>query len=267
MFATDFIFNGQRASDFDLVICSFDGEYTTATGGDAEFNVVKSPDSDKFNFYGAQYNTPLEWTFSIIKNPCILKNDSKTDDFSNEEERIINKWLARRDGYHWLNFCQDENEDDILYKVQIKVRPRQVAGKTIGFDLTVTADSAFGYTPLQKKKATINKTKPLVLHIDNDTDNYILPKVTIQGQGNFYIANNNDVEMSASKNKAPKFTDILSSDKILMDSENKFLNGISFDKFNCRFLRLVDGKNVITTDSESDINLEIYYREVRRVIV
>lgn len=267
MFATDFIFNAQRASDYDLVICSFDGEYQTATGGEVEFEVVKSPDSDKFNFYGAQYNTPLEWNFSIIKNPCFYKNDSDTEIISREEERAIYKWLARRDGYHWFSFCQDENEDDILYNVQIKVSPHQVNGKTIGFDLIVTSDSAFGYTPLQRKKAVINNEKPLILYIDNDSSNYILPEVKITGSGDFYIANSSDIEMKASDNKAPKFTGVLSTDKIFMDSENKFLNGISFDKFNCRFLRLVDGKNIITTNSTSDVNIEIYYRETRRVIV
>lgn len=264
MFATDFIFDGQRASDYDLVICSFDGEYQTATGGEAEFEVVKPPDSDKYTFYGAQYNTPLEWIFSIMKNPCVHKNDSGTHIFSKEEERMICKWLEKRDGYHWFNFCQDENEDDVLYNVQIKATPHQINGKTVGFDLTVISNSAFGYTRIQKKKATINKEKPLILYIDNDTSDYILPEVKITGSGDFYISNDSDLSKNITLGKAPEFINV--KNNVYMDSENGIMEGVNPNEFNWHFLRLVDGKNSISTNSITDLIIEILYREVRRVI-
>lgn len=258
---SDFVFDGQRASDYGLIFCLFDTEYQPATGGEAEFETVKPPNSDDFVFYGSQYNTPLEWTFSVMKNNC----SGRADSFSTQEERLIRKWLERRDGYYWFHFCKDDDdEDNILYKVQIKVASHIIGGKTVGFDLAVTSNSAFGYTELQKRNATISSSNPLTLYIDTDTNAYILPYITIAGSGNFYISNDNDPVRNYSSGKAASFTG--ASGTITMDSENLILDGLSLDKFNGYFLRLVDGENVIRTNSYYDISLEIYYREVRRAI-
>ena len=70
MFAADFQFDNNLASDFDLIIGAFDDDVETATGGEIEFNVVKTPNSNRYDFYGAQFNTVLTWNFSVIKNPC-----------------------------------------------------------------------------------------------------------------------------------------------------------------------------------------------------
>lgn len=265
MIATDFEFNNQKASDYDLIICSFDGEIQTATGGEIEFNTVKAPDSDKFTFYGAQYSSVLEWRFSIIKKPCVYSNDPY---FSTFEERQIFKWLGKRDGYHYLRFLQDDVEEDIYYNVKISVSPHQIYGKTVGYDLVVTSDSTFGYSSLIIKRATINKEKPLNLYIDNDTNNYLLPEIYITGLGDFYISNENDPERNITKGKMTKFVDIKSTDKIYMNSEHGIVLGILTEKFvSWNFLRLLDGKNIIVTDSENNITLEFRYREVRRVVI
>ena len=70
MFATDCLFDKNRASDFGLMIGTFDNDSQTATGGNIEFNVVKTPNRDTFDFYGSQFNEVLTWNFSLIKNPC-----------------------------------------------------------------------------------------------------------------------------------------------------------------------------------------------------
>lgn len=43
MFATDFLFNNLRASDLGLMICSFDSSPNPASGGEIEYNAVKTP--------------------------------------------------------------------------------------------------------------------------------------------------------------------------------------------------------------------------------
>lgn len=264
MFTTDFIFDGQKASDHGVVICSFDGEYQPVTGGEVEFEVVKPPDNDKFEFYGAQYTTPLEWNISIMKNPC-NKTDDKDFCFSNDEERMIYKWLQRRDGYHWFSFCNQYEDGEVYFNVKINVVPHYISGRTMGFDLTITADSAFGYSPLKKKVGTLSKSSPFILYVDTDTKGYILPEFNITGSGNFYISNDSDPVRNKANKKEAKFTG--ASGTMYMNSEYGILDGIDLSNFSCRFLRLVDGKNVFTTDSTNAIKLEIFYREVRRVVV
>lgn len=265
MFAKDFVFNGQKASDYDLVICSFNGDMDTASGGEMEYNVVKPPDSDIYEFYGGQYNTVLEWTFSIMKNPCKYENDDEMF-FSKYEERQLFKWLQKKDDYHWFAFLEEENEEDILYKVTINMAPHQIGGKTIGYDLTVTANSAFGFSPLIVKKAVINNQSSLLLYVDTDSQNYILPVINISGKGEISIKNESD---PGRKSQPAKFNlDKNIETEIQMNSEFGIITGISSsEKFNWNFLRLVDGKNVITTTSTDDVTIEFKYREIRRAIV
>lgn len=257
MFATDFLFDNNRASDFGLIIGSFDGEFETATGGDIEYNVVKAPNNDRFDFYGAQLNTVITWNFSIVKNPCLYNGDEYY--FSQYEESQIAKWLLKQDGYKWFQFDQ-EGYEDVYYQVQINMLPHQVSGKTVGFDLTVTSNCGYGYSEQILKEFILNSKKPILLNIYSDTNSYILPNISLTGTGNFYIRNINDT----SQNK----TELCNvHNEIIMDSQNDIIKGISPNDFNWIFLRLVNGTNEIVTNSVNDIKVKILYREPRKVIV
>ena len=261
MFATDFLFDGQRASDFGLIICSLDGGVETASGGEIEFNVVKTPNRDRFTFYDSQFNTVLEWNFTIMKNYCYDSNYY----FNQYEESRIAKWLIKTDGYRQFQFDQ-EGYEDIIYNVYINVSPHQIGGKTIGFDLTVTSDCAYGFTNLITQKATINSSTFYKFMINSDINTYIMPIIKINGNGNFYISNDRDLSQNIDNEGESRFENI--ENEIIMDSDNDIISGLnSPNDFNWYFLRLVDGENIISTDSESDISLEIQYREPRRVIV
>lgn len=260
MFATDFLFDGQRASDFGLMICSFNGEFETVSGGDIEYNVIKTPNRDKFTFYGAQLNSAIMWNFSICKNPC--KNDDLY--FDQYEESMIAKWLVKTDGFKWFQFDQEEYED-IFYNVYINMAPQQVNGRTVGFNLSVTSDCAYGFTDIIIKRFTINSSTPFKLNIHSDINTYILPYVKIiNGKGNFYISNDSDILQNNTVGKAMEFKNV--SKEIVIDSDTDIILGLSnSNNFNWYFLRLVDGINIITTNSNTDIKIEIQYREPRFV--
>lgn len=263
MFATDFLFDNQRASDLGLMICSFNGDFETASGGEIEFNVVKTPNQDKFTFYGAQFNSPIEWNFSICKNPCL----NKSFYFNQYEESMVCKWLLRTDGYKLFQFDQPGYED-IFYNVYINLIPHQESGRTVGFDLTVTSDCAYGFTDIIKKEAFINKSTPLRLNIHSDINTHILPKVRINGRGNFTINNYRNYNNGSYKNqildKIIEFKNI--STEIILDSDTDIVTGLSNPSdFNWHFLYLIDGTNFITTNSSSNIKIELEYREPRYV--
>jgi hypothetical protein len=264
MFATDFIFDENRLSDFDCIIGSFNGSDSTATGGEIEFTVVKAPSNDKFDFYGSQFNTVLEWEFSIIKNPC--RNSHEEMYFNQYEESELSRWLLRQDGYKYIHFIQDGFED-VYYKVQINMTPHQISGHTIGYDLTVTSDCGYGYSEEIVKESSIKKDTSYEFDVYGDVSSYILPTITISnGSGSFYLSNANDTLQNYSNGKQTSFDNVIK--EITMDSENDIISGIvSPDDFSWYFLRLLVGTNTISTDSENEINLKITYREPRRVIV
>lgn len=259
MFAMDFLFDGQRASDFNLMICSFNGESETVSGGEVEYNVVKTPGRDRFTFYGSQLNSVLQWNFSICKNPCRNTNQS-SQYFDQYEESMVSKWLIKTDGYRYFQFDQPGYED-IFYNVCFNITPHQINGHTVGFDLTATSDCGYGFTDIIKRKAIIKYGVDFKLNVHSDINTYILPLVKIKGVGNFYIKNNSDIMQ-----KESDFENVSSTKQIIMDSDCDSIYGIDNpNDFNWYFLRLVDGINNITTNSITDIEIEIQYREPRYI--
>lgn len=261
MFASDFLFDNQRASDLGLIICSFNGEFETASGGEIEVNAIHTPGNDKFTFYGSQFNSVITWNFSICKNPCLNENIF----FCQHEESLIAKWLLHTNGYKTLQFDQ-EGYADITYFVYFNMVPHQIDGKTVGFDLTATSNCGYGYTNILKRKAFINSSSHLKINIHSDINTYILPIVRVRGQGFFTINNYKDIEL-----KHPildKEIELNISQEVTMDSETDIISGIqSPSDFNYQFLHLIDGVNIITTNSISDIEIDIQYREPRRIIL
>lgn len=262
MFATDFLFDGQRASDFGCMICSFDGNTETASCGEIEYNVVKAPDNDIFTFYGSQFNSTIVWNFSICKNPCV---NSKFY-FNQYEESMIAKWLIKTDGYRWLQFEQDGYED-IFYKVYVNMLPHQTNGRTVGFDLTVTSNCAYGFSNIIKQYRRIDSDTKIKFNVYSDINTYILPTIKIiRGSsmiGDFSINNFSDDLLEKSVlNKPIIFKNIQGN--LTVNSDTETIDGLSTpDDFNWSFLRLVDGVNIITTDSEIGFGIEIQYREPR----
>lgn len=291
MFATDFLFDGQYAGDFGLMICSFNGSPETASGGEIEYNTVKTPGRDRFSFYGAQCNSAIEWHFSICKDPDKDQNPY----FTQYEESRTAKWLLQTDNNKLFCFCQ-EGYEDIFYYAHVNMTPHQILGQTVGFDLTVTSDCAYGFTGIIKQKATLNENSPtLEFRIQSDVNTCILPLIRIKTTGNFQISNTSDtghpatIMQNLSAGKSMEFIMDSDTDTIFIQNDGAAAPLPDPDMFNWHFLRLVDGKNRIVfheaqkthgaaarpADAETksvstdptEIEIEIQYREPRRIIV
>ena len=252
MYASNFIFDGKMASDFGLVICSFDDNMEPVTGGEIELIVKQPVGVNTFSSFGYQIPTALQWNFSIIKNPCGLDEEDKY--FAAYEESEIAKWLLNVKGYRWIQFLSDDEYDTIYYKAYINMSPVQPSGRTIGYNISVISNCGYGFSCEKHKTSIINSQTPMKIYLNNDIDDYVLPFMKISGNGNFF---------TYSKTKTAKNI----SKEITIDSENEIISGINFpDDFSWYFPRLVAGKNVIETDSQQDIKISISYREIKRVI-
>ncbi len=271
MFATDFLFDRQYASDFGLMVCSFEGSPETASGGDAEYNVIKTPGRDRFAFYGAQAASAIEWHFSICKDP------EKHGDpyFTQYEESRIAKWLLRTDGYHLFRFCQ-EGCEDIFYHAYVTMHPHQILGQTAGFDLTVTSDCAYGFTGVITQKAVLSaSSSPLTFRVQSDVDTWILPRVTLKCSGDFQIYNENDPDSQKTEfvnlpsGRTWEFILDADADTVFLKEGGKHIPLPDAGMFNWRFFRLADGINRILLNAAPGAAVEttIQYREPRRVMI
>ena len=265
MNATDMWFDGYFASDFGLMLGSIDGNNEVASGGDLEYSVAKVPNDDKYRYYTGQFTEVLVWNVTLIKDTC--SNDNIT--FSYEEERRISKWLVSKGGYKWLQFIQ-EGYEDLFYCVKINVKPNQLDGNTVGFDLTITSNCGYGFSSIITQEIQISSGlgNSKSIYVDNDiSDSYVKPKVTITGgSGDFYIFNNNDLEQRLPPSISD-FKNITSGTTVIMDSDNEIITGVASDNFSYYFIRLLDGENMIITNSTNTLTLKFEYREARKVIV
>lgn len=255
MVAMNFIFNGVSSESYKVIICTFDNSSgnTLASGGEVEFVTSKAPRGDKFNYHGCKYDIPLKWNFAIAKNP----ETSDSQYFTYDEEREVASWLMADDGYHWLQFEVDYN---IFYKVYFNITPYQIGGQTAGFEVEVISNCAYGFSEEQTRKFTLNSATPYEFNLQHDRRSYIYPYIEIVGKGNeINIKNESDLQQVA--------TTIKKLSSVTFDGENKIVTGVIPDDFNWRFLRLKDGKNIITTNSANDLEIVLKFRTARRVVI
>lgn len=155
MYATDFQFDGELASSYGLMICSFDnsnGIETIRNGADISLTTTRSPGSNVWNHVYGKYDEVLTTTFQIIKNTC--DNDSNRY-FDTIEQRAINRWLNRLDKFYPFQIVQDGFED-IYFNAQINVNKIEICGNVVGFELTVTTDKPYGYFKEQELNFSVS---------------------------------------------------------------------------------------------------------------
>ena len=159
MFADDFLFNNQKASDFGLIISSDTSGEAIVSGGEIDISSVRPPDRDSFDYYVGKLDSPVQFTFSVLKYSCDNPNDVYV---TPEEESRIARWLIRKaktEGYGWLQFDQEYYRDICYHVCFTDMKPIQVVGRTVGFELTCISDCGYGFTNEKKHKIRRNKKK------------------------------------------------------------------------------------------------------------
>ena len=260
MYASKFTYNGHSSEEFGIIIGSIDNN-DSFSGGEVEVKNVQSPGKDEFDYFTETFPNVLVWNFTVIKYNCDNINDRY---LTVDEERHIIKWLMGNEGYHDLVFNDGEHED-IHYMVYFNATPCQIAGRTVGYNLTATSNCGYGFTKEYVLTDILNSSHPIQIQINNDLKRKVMPYIIINSNGStkFTISNNNQTNIPLTITS--KFSD--ASGEIVMDSKNDIITNIPPSGFNYEFLYFIDGMNTISTDSDNDINVTIKYRENRRVIV
>ena len=268
MFADDFLFNGQKASDYGMMIASDSGGEAVVSGGEVEITSVRPPDKDIFDFYTGRFESPIQFTFSILKFSC----DNPDDVYlTQEEESRIAKWLigqSKTKGYGWLQFDQDGYRD-VCYKVAFtSMQPIQVIGRTVGFELTAVSNCGYGFSNEMNVIFQLDSSHPKELHVHSDINTYIYPHVTFTNLPVLtnvkFHSNTEGVDI----NRTEFNTTAIQGTPVVMDCENDIIDGIQTpNDFNWYFPRIADGLNTFTTDNTTPFTVELKYREPRRILI
>lgn len=153
---TDFIFDGQRLSDFGYIICDFNSStgIETFTVSGISFTDIKSPLSNISHNVATSYDENLSRTIQIMKSPC----DNENIDITNDDISEMTRWLCRKE-YKMFKWIDNKDDDEIFYEAQIKLQKVTLAGGNVGFELNITSNRPYGFT----KDIKINYSKPFPL--------------------------------------------------------------------------------------------------------
>ena len=258
----DFVFDGESLSEHGFIIGFFDSEMNWS-GGSVNFNVSKTPGSDKQHYYSSSFEEPLVATISICKNPCHDRNGLV---ITQEEQANIMRWLVRTDGYHWLQFNTEEYED-VWYNCYINATPHIIKGDLVGFDLTITTDSPYGYSKLFKKQWDTSEPEFSFKNYSNKPG-IIYPRCTITPSsiGKISFSSGNDDSMVHTVLNNTK-----GLDKIILDGDIDEFTNISPNDFNFVFpvIRNTYYDNVtkfIKNSDSVDFTMDLEWRYIKWVV-
>lgn len=145
----DFIFDGQALSDFGYVLIREDEEEIVVSN--MTFETIKGARTDASQQIGYSYGEPYSTTFTIMKNFCEYEGDEQFMTRDDISEMV--RWLCKKQ-YKWFRFIDDEDNDEIWYKVQVQVNKATAGDWCYGLQLIVTANAPFGYTKEIERKIT-----------------------------------------------------------------------------------------------------------------
>lgn len=193
MYATDFEFNGIKASEVGLVIGSWDGESTQDIGCNITYNTSKPINSNRWNIHGSHYEEPLSIPISCIKNPCVATQDDLV--FTPTFQAFLYRWLVLPNQYAYLRFMQDGYED-IYYYCTMSIQWKTFGGRIIGLSLTATCDSPHGYSkPQFFSKENWQKNETFTLYSDSDEVGAIVfDQIELYAKDNGQICIRNDLD-------------------------------------------------------------------------
>lgn len=257
---SNFIANNISSDSYGIMCVQFgssSGSETVSAGGETELITEKTPRSNKFHIISQEYSKPQSFTFQVVNT------DGSNIDAA--KERSLKKWLCKR-GVYFPFQIDDDRFNNIILEVNIS-NPQliKVVG-VVGMEFTVTCKSSFGHSPIIKKKYNIaTNGQQIKLYIVNDDDDYIYPDVTIKVDEdcNLTITNSSELkhrEFVINNLKADEEITILGS---LPDIATSRINHAVWSDFNKRWLRFIDGTNILTVSNKCTIALS--YSEPRKV--
>lgn len=193
MYAVNFEFDGRLLSDYNCMICSFDdisGVNTVSAGSVITFNKASRNFGKIYSLTGVQYDSCIEATFDICKDPDL----DNTKYFTNDEYRDLIRWLNRTDGYHRFRLLGEPDEDVCYYNASFNAEKIIIMDRVCGIRLTMDTDMPYGYGMERIYKFSIDSsTVGSELFIRNLSDDVgdIIPswKMTCSENGDFEMKN------------------------------------------------------------------------------
>lgn len=168
-----FEFDGVNSSVYALYLANFGGpgDGTKTTGDAMEVKTVKSPKESRWLQTAGSYDTPLTFTFQVVKYTC---SDGAAVIEPREFARIL-RWLVRKE-YHYLRF-EKSGWDNVFYNCTLKVQKYEIGGVLYGLEIEATCDAPWGYSEPKENRFHLDEKSHYDLYNYSDEDGGIFPEL------------------------------------------------------------------------------------------
>lgn len=263
--AGDFMYAGERLSDYQMLLCRFgssSGE-TVSAGSNMNFNMVRPAGSDRFFLTGTTYEDTLTATFQICKNPCTASDSI----LKPEELSRLLRWLGRKDGYHKLKLYQKDYEDICFYGSFHDIREIKAGGSVYGLELTFLSDSPYGYLDtITLDFSTTDSSGYDIINFSHETG-HLYPSVftcKCLADGDLQITN-------SIENRITEIKNCIKDEIITLDGTHKVIDSSVkthrlYNDFNYNYFRLGNTyhKNINTITTSVPCEIHIEYNPIRK---
>lgn len=262
MFSEDFYYDGQCLSDYNCIICNFEastGSQIVSAGSHITFNKVALNNGKNYALVGHQYDTCIETSFYICKNPEIFSVDDRT--ITSEELRDLMRWLNRGQ-FCKFNFFYNDGSEVVYYNASFNVEKVKVNEQLVGLKLNMYTDKPFGYGAVQEYKFDVKRThlnKEYSVSIFSDELGDLIPdlKITCSAAGDLELKN-------ITNGSRLKIENCTMGEIITFDSQTLCFTSSTgrniLDSFNYEFLKLTNTMaartNRITVSLPSVLNIK-----------
>lgn len=262
LYIKDFIFDGKSASNYELVICSFDSaDGKISLGVDVSLNTSKIIGTHVTHFHSGTYDENISFPLQLCRIDALSGLPKEIDDYF--LSRVM-RWLYKDNRFCDLVLINDSGRT-YYTKAQINVNRIEIGGITRGFDITVNTNSPF----LKLKELEIHQNiaeNNTYFNIKDasDKEGYQVLDVVIQceADGNFELTNLFDGKKTVINNcKKDEFINIDGVNQILITSleDHKI-----YDDFNFVFPKIYNTKydNLNTFIVNLPCNITIKYSPI-----
>lgn len=249
-YASAFKYDGVSSDVHGISMCYIDNSnINTQVNETHTIRILNTIRAKENIFLGYEALEPLTFEITVFSESGLTVT----------QRRLINKWLVGRNGYKKLEIQQD-NLATIYYQCIFNEQSTLYVGEIcMGLTLRATCDSPYQHMlPVIATKAAL--AEPDSITIDNTSDiyDYVYPKLTFTTkpdglQPHVSIINTSD------NNREFKITDPSTNNVFTIDNQNKLMvsnnPNFNFNTFNLKWLRLINGVNVLTLSGLSEISI------------
>lgn len=197
-YMVDFSYHEEKLSDYGCIVAGINTGFQDSVqiGASIQFDTIKTRQNYKNKIINAGYSDVVSATFDVCKNPCLYKT-MESRSFSDGEISHFMRWLNQKKYYKFKPVYENGTYSDLyFYGTFTSISSIVINGNVVGFTLTFTSDSPFGYVDDKEFQVSVTEAGgQFLFYDDSDEIGNLYPyffQITCSAGGKLVISSDAD---------------------------------------------------------------------------